>query len=112
MIRVIIYIAAFICIAVYLWLNKNKNTTTSTSASLKNIKMSSETPSGDKCINPYITPQPYNTGYIQEPQSLANACGADVMYPIQPPYVKYGKWKNGGDCCSGSCDNLIFNAPP
>ena len=110
MIQVIIYIAAFICIAVYLLLNKN--TTTSTPTSLKNIKMPSEPPLEDKCINPYITQQLYNTGYIQEPQSLANACGADVMYPIQPPYVKYGKWKNGGDCCSGSCDNLIFNAPP
>ena len=100
------------CLAVYLLLNKNKKTTP-TPTFLKNIKTKSETPLVNKRVNPYITPKPYNTGYIQEPQSLASgSCGSDVMYPIQHTYVKYDKWKNGGDCCSGSCDNLIFNAPP
>ena len=107
MIQVIIYIAAFIYIAVYFWFNKNTNIPGNKNASLKSINESS-----NPLDLPYINPQPYNTGYITSPQTLANACGADVMYPIQPRYANYGNWKNGGDCCSGSCDNLIFNSAP
>jgi hypothetical protein len=109
MIQVIIYIAAFIYIAVYFWFNKNTNIPSgSQPISLKSIKNINESANP----LPYINPQPYNTGYITSPQTLANACGANVMYPIQPRYANYGSWKNGGDCCSGSCDNLIFNSPP
>jgi hypothetical protein len=108
MIQVIIYIAAFIYIAAYFWFNKNTNIHANKNASLKSIKNINESANH----LPYINPHPYNTGYITSPQTLANACGADVMYPIQPRYVNYGSWKNGGDCCSGSCDNLIFNSPP
>lgn len=114
MIQVIIYIAAFIYIAVYFWFNKNTNIPSGVPpippASLKSIKNIND--SANTLNLPYINPQPYNTGYITSPQTLANACGADVMYPIQPRYANYGNWKNGGDCCSGSCDNLIFNSAP
>ena len=113
MIQVIIYITAFIYIAVYYWFNKNTIIPSGASTippALKSIKNINDSAKSKDLA--YINPQPYNTGYITSPQTLANACGADVMYPIQPRYANYGNWKNGGDCCSGSCDNLIFNSAP
>ena len=61
---------------------------------------------------PYINPKPFKVGYLKDsPQKLADVCNT-VRYPVQPVYVDYGTWDRGGDCCSGKCDNLKFNAPP
>ena len=122
MIQKIIYIIAIISITVYYLFNtpqtpKTPKTpeTPETPTLLKSIKNKIKNTNDVKEDIQFINPAPYETGYITSPQTLANCangCSANVMYPIQPPYVKYGKWKNGGNCCSGLCDNLIFNSPP
>ena len=55
----------------------------------------------------YITSSPPKTGYNNDiPQKLADNCNS-VMYPINPPYVNYGKSKY-----SDNCDVNKFNSVP
>jgi len=74
------------------------NTSTNPVTSISHVKQS-----------PYISPEPFGTGYITNhlppKQRLADNCNSTI-YPIQPPYVNYGtsNVKN--------CDVNIFNSPP
>jgi hypothetical protein len=79
----------------------------------KSSKYKKQTPETITFPN-FISPDPVNTGYVQNSQQdPADECrpkGA-ALYPLQQPYVDYGKWK-GGDCCTQDCDVIRFNEPP
>lgn len=83
---------------------KRKKKTKESDSQVKKIKKQS-------CEPNYISPKKFSVGWVENsPQHSASACYSNdnaIRYPINPPYVDYGK-----SPVSDKCECTEFIKPP